>query len=123
MKTFLSAASVLVLLLGAAWLFLPQTMLARWAVQTDATGLYLGRRYGASLLGYAAMLWLAARAGEAAGRSAVLIGAALVAGLLALVSLAGVVTGIVGPGAWASVVIEAVLAAGFVHLLVGRRAR
>lgn len=121
MKTFLSVASVLVLLLGAAWLLVPETMLARWAVQTDATGLYLGRRYGASLFGYAAMLWLAAKATDSAGRSAVLIGGTLVAGLLALVSLAGVVKGIVGPGAWASVAIEAALAAGFVYLLTARR--
>ena len=122
MKTFLSVASVLVLLLGAAWLFLPETMLARWAVETDATGLYLGRRYGASLFGYAVMLWLAARLADSGGRSAILVGGALVAGLLALVSLAGVVMGIVGPGAWASVAIEAVLAAGFVYLLLARRA-
>lgn len=122
MKTFLSVASVLVLALGAAWLFLPETMLARWAVRTDATGLYLGRRYGASLFGYAAMLWLAARAPDSAGRTAVLVGGALVAGLLALVSLAGVVTGLVGPGAWATVAIEAVLASGFVYLLLARRA-
>ncbi len=42
--------------------------------------------------------------------------------LLTLLSVAGIVTGAIGPGAWGAVVIEALLAAGFLYYysLTGR---
>jgi len=52
MKTFLSVAAALIVVLGGAWLFFPEAMLGRWGVQTDAVGLFMGRRYGTMLLGF-----------------------------------------------------------------------
>ena len=37
-------------LLGTGWLFFPETMLGWWSVETDATGVYVARRYGGLLL-------------------------------------------------------------------------
>ena len=79
MKVFLSIVSVLMLLLGSGWLFFPEIMLRSWSVQTDATGVYVGRRYGGLLFGYAAILWLCRAAGPSAARGAILGGGALVA--------------------------------------------
>ena len=84
MKTFLSVVSVLMVLLGTAWTCFPEAALHSWAVDTNAAGIYVGRRYGA-LFGYAAILWLARGAGPSEARTAI---------------LGGVVTGTVGPGAW-----------------------
>jgi hypothetical protein len=122
MKTFFSVVAVLMVLLGTGWLFFPQFMLASWAVASDATGIYVGRRYGGLLFGYAAILWLSRSAAPSAARRAILGGGAFVAGLLTLLSLMGVVGGGIGPGAWAAVVIEALITAGFVYYFVAERA-
>jgi hypothetical protein len=121
MKLFLTVVSILMVLLGAGWLFAPETMLGWWSVQSDATGVYMGRRYGGLLFGYAAILWLCRSAGPSAGRTAVLGGGAFVTALVALLSLWGVVSGTIGPGAWGAVVIEAALAGGFLHYLQAER--
>jgi hypothetical protein len=123
MKVFLSIVSVLLLLLGSGWLLFPETMLGWWSAQTDATGVYVARRYGGLLFGYAAILWLSRSAGPSAGRAAILGGGAIVTALVALLSLWGVVTGTVGAGAWGAVVIEAVLAAGFSYYFLAEQAQ
>lgn len=122
MKVFLSVAAVLMVLLGGGWLLVPEAMLGRWGVKTDSVGVFLGRRYGTMLLGYATILWLARGAGPSSARSAILSGGALVAALVATVGVTGVVSGTIGPGGWPTVFVEAVLAGGFVYfLLAGRK--
>ena len=123
MKMFLSVVSVLMVLLGAGWLFFPETMLARWDVETDHIGVYVARRYGGLLFGYAAILWFGRTSGPSAARAAILGGGALVTTVVTLLSLVGVVTGAIGPGAWGSVVIEALLAAGFVYYFFSSRSQ
>ena len=122
MKVFLSIVSVLMLLLGSGWLFFPETMLGWWSVQTDGTGVYVARRYGGLLLGYAAILWRSRAAEPSAGRAAILGGGAFVTALVALLSLWGVLTGTIGAGAWGAVVIETVLAAGFIYYFLAEQA-
>ena len=99
MKVFLSIVSALMVLLGTGWLLFPETMLGLWSVKTDATGVYVARRYGGLLFGYAAILWL----GRASGPSAI--------------------TGAIGRGAWGAVVMEAVLTAGFLYYFLAERAQ
>lgn len=123
MKAFFSTVAVLMVLLGTGWLFFPEAMLSSWGVHSDATGVYVGRRYGAVLFGYAAILWLGRAAGPSVARAAILGGAAVVSALVAVVSLAGVLTATIGPGAWAAVVIEGLLAAGFTYYFVAERAQ
>ena len=121
MRMFFSVVSLLMLLLGSGWLFLPETMLGFWSVQTDPVGVYVGRRYGGVLFGYAAILWLGRAAAASPARAAILGGGALVTTLVALLSLTGVLGGTIGPGAWGAVVIEAALAGGFGYFLLKER--
>jgi hypothetical protein len=96
MKVFVSVVAVLMLLLGSGWLFFPKAMLASWSVQSRA-------------------------AGASAARAAILGGGAFVTALVTLLSLLGVLTGTIGPGAWGAVVIEAGLTGGFVYYLMAER--
>ena len=122
MKVFLSVAAVLIAVLGCAWLFLPEAMLGRWGVQTDPVGLFMGRRYGTMLLGYAVILGLSRAAGPSAARTAILVGGAIVTGSITLVSVGGILNGTIGPGAWITAGVEALLAGGFLYFLVVGRA-
>lgn len=87
------------------------------ARDSHATGTFVGRRYGAAFLGYAAMLWLSRASGPSSARTAILGGGALVAAMVTVLSLAGVITSTIGPGGWITVVIEALLTAGFLYCL------
>jgi hypothetical protein len=73
MKTFLSVVSVLMIILGAGWLFFPEAMLGSWSVRTDPTGVYVSRRYGGLLFGYAAILWLGRASGPSSARAGAVI--------------------------------------------------
>ena len=115
MKIFLGVATGLTMFLGVVWLFLPQSMLASWGVRADPITVYMARRYGGLFFGYAAILWLARATGPSPARTAILAGGAIVTSVMAIVSLVGVVTGVVGPAVWSAVVIEVLLTAGFVY--------
>ncbi len=115
MKILFSVAAALTLLLGVAWLFFPHSMLTSWGVQPDPVSAYMARRYGGLFFGYAAILWLGRASGPSPARTAILAGSAIVTAVMAIVSLVGVLTGVVGPAAWSAVVIEVLLAAGFAY--------
>jgi hypothetical protein len=120
-KTLFSIAAGLTLLLGIVWLFLPGVMLSSWGVQADDVTVYMSRRYGGLFFGYAATLWLARASEPSRARTAILTGGAVVTTVMAVVSLVGVMTGVVGPVVWSAVVIEALLAGGFVYYCVTGR--
>ena len=121
MKVFLSVVAVLMVLLGSGWLFFPEAMLASWSVQSDSAGVYMARRYGGLLFGYAAILWLARGAAASAAWAAILGGGGFVTALVTLLSLLGVVRGTIGPAAWGAVVIEALLTGGFLYYFIAER--
>lgn len=115
MKTFLTIAAALTLLLGIAWVAAPQAMYDSWNVYPDDLRAYMGRRYGGMFFGYSAMLWLARVSGPSPARTAILAGGAVVTTVMAIISIAGALSGVVGPMIWISVAIEALLAAGFIY--------
>ena len=121
MKTLFSVAAGVTLLLGVGWLAFPQAMLSWWSVESDAVGVYVARRYGGLLFGYATILWLGRSSTSSPARTAILAGGAVVTGVMTILSLFGVMTGVVGPAAWGAVVIEAVLAAGFIYYYASAR--
>ena len=118
MKALFSAAAVLTLLLGLAWLLIPAVMLESWGVGGDAVTLYVARRYGALFFGYCTILWFAREAPASPARTAILAGGLVVSTLMAVVSAVGVLTGTVGPLVWSAAAVEVLLAAGFGYQLL-----
>jgi hypothetical protein len=116
MKTFLAIVAVLFGLLGVAWLLLPRFMLnVLGAPETDPITVYMARRYGALFLGYAVIAWLGRVSSAPPARAPILAGGAVVVGVLAILSLVGAASEIVGPAIWGVVVAEVLLAAGFIY--------
>ena len=121
MKYLFGIAAAMTALLSIVWLAIPARMLEQWGMRADPAAIYMSRRYGAGFVGYALILWLARAAGPSPARTAILAGGAAVTGVFAIVSLAGVLTGVAGPFAWSAFVIEAALAAGFGYYLATGR--
>ena len=115
-RTFFGLTTVFTAMLGVSWFVAPGTMLGQWGVPApDAAALYVARRYATMFFGYSVLLWLAREAtGSPAGR-AICAGGAVVTGVMAVVTLQGLNTGVVtGPMVWSAAVAEVLLAAGFV---------
>ena len=115
MKTFFLITAVLTMLLGIAWVLLPQTMLESWGAYSNEIGEYMGRRYGAMFFGYSIIFWLVRSAGPSPMRRAILAGGVVATSVMAVLSLVGVLGGVVGPLMYSTVAIEALLAAGFIY--------
>lgn len=113
MRALFVATAALLALLGVSWLLAPETMLSLWGAQGDPITTYMARRYAVLFFGYAVILWLSRTAPASPARDAILAGTTVVAGVMAIVSLFGVLTGTVGPAAWIAVVIEVALATSF----------
>ena len=108
-------------LLGARFVFAGDSALRQWGVEESAGALLVARRIGAIYLGLALMFFLGRTAGPSAIRSAVCLVAAGGVALLAGLGLFEFRARRVGAGIFASVVAEAVLAAGFVWVWWGGR--
>lgn len=115
MRTLFTVVTLLMILLGTGWMFFPEAVLSSWNVEPDASVVYIGRRYGGLLFGYAAILWLSRASEPSSARTAILAGGAVATGVMTIVSLVGVLSGVVGPAAWAAVVVEGILAVAFTY--------
>jgi hypothetical protein len=113
-----SIAAIVTGALGLAFLIAPDFMLAGWGVKADHAIVFMTRRYGAALFGYAVILWFARAAAASPARHAIATGGFVVTAVVAVISLFGVLSGTVGPMAWSAVVIEVLLAAAFGYLLL-----
>lgn len=114
------ATSIASLLLGLGWLFAGSLVLKRWRVEANPVALLVGRRLGAAYLGIAVILFAARSAPASELRTAVAAGLLAALVLLAVLGLLELKSGRAGKGILASVVLELVLAAGFLSVLLAR---
>ena len=107
--------------LGLGYLFAGALMVGRWQIQSTESVLLLSRRIGAIYLGLSVMLFLARSAPVSVTRTALSAGAAVLLSLLALLGVYEFTAGHAGPGILVSVVIESLLALGYIRILFTER--
>jgi hypothetical protein len=113
-KLVLSASAAAFGIFGAGWFVAPGLFYKYWGIVPDAN-LYMGRRYGAFMLGLMAISWLARNAPNSQARRAILTGSLVCWVLTDALSLYGALT--LGLNAWWPFGIELVLALGFAWAL------
>jgi hypothetical protein len=110
------AATGLLAVFGTGWLFLPGAMARYWKmVPSDALD-YMGRRYGAVLLGIGVAVWLARGALNTQARRALMIGALVALAPTTALSLYGALA--MGLNAWPPFAVELALTLGMTWALV-----
>lgn len=107
------ATSIAGLILGLGWLFAGTLLLKRWGLETNASGLLVGRRLGVVYVTTALLLFLGRSAPPSELRSVVAISMLASMGLLALLGLIEFKAGRAGKGILASVAVEIILAGSF----------
>ena len=123
-RTVATITSVLLLLLGAGYLFAGGTVVGRWDLQATDGVLLVARRIGAIYTGLSVLFFMAKNVPASTARNAMSAGAVAVLSLLVILGVYEYVEGRVGTGIFVSAGIESLLAIGFVSVLVAdRRAR
>src|SRR5262245_4959689 len=114
-KLVMSTTAALIGIFGLGWLIMPDVMGNYWRIDPGGNLNYMGRRYGAFMLGLVAALWLARNATNTQARRALMIGALVALAITTAISLYGALA--LALNAWPAVTIEFVLVMGFVWVL------
>jgi hypothetical protein len=114
-KLVLTATSLLIGNFGVGWLIVPDVMGSYWRMEPGDNLNYMGRRYGAFMLGLVAALWLARNAPNTQARRALMMGALIALALTTAISLYGALA--LTLNAWPAVSVEFLLVMGFVWVL------
>src|SRR5262245_33102319 len=113
-KVALTASAVAFGIFGAGWFLVPGTFYKYWAIVPDPD-LYMGRRYGAFMLGLMVISWLGRNAANSQARRAILVGSLVCWVLTDALSLYGALA--LRLNAWWPFVVELALAIGFAWVL------
>lgn len=113
-KLVLSLSAAALGIFGAGWFFLPDLFYRYWAIVPD-TNRYMGRRYGAFMLGLMVISWLVRSLPNTQARRAILIGSLVGWVLTDALSLYGALA--LGLNAWWPFGVELGLVVGFVWVL------
>ncbi len=113
-KRALTATSLLAVF-GAGWLMTPSLMARYWNMVPNQALDYMGRRYGAVLIGLGVTVWLARNALNTQARRALMIGALVALAPTTALSLYGALA--LGLNAWPPFAIELVMTVGIAWVL------
>lgn len=120
-RTIAVITAIVALALGLGYLFVGAIVVGRWQIQPTESVLLLSRRIGVIYLGLSVMLFLARSAPVSVTRTAISAGAAVLLSLLALLGVYELTVGHAGPGILVSIVIESLLALGYIRVLFTER--
>jgi hypothetical protein len=112
-QTFASVAAVVSVVTGMAALLAPAQLAGVFGVTLDDVGSSLTRLLGSAYLGYAAIVWFARDVRDIAARRAIAFGNLVSWALSAVVTTAGVATGLAGTQSWLLVALAVVFTAGW----------
>jgi hypothetical protein len=105
------------LVLGVGYLFVGALVVGRWQIEPTDSVLLLGRRMGALYLGLSVIFYLARSAPLSVVRTALCAGVAVTCSLLAILGVYEFSAGRAGSGIFVSVLVEALLALGYIWML------
>ncbi len=113
-KNIAVLTSIIAFLLGIGYLFFGSIVISRWAIEPTNDVLLFGRRMGSFYLGLSIIFFLSRSLTLSTARKALSIGAVVTLSLLALLGIFEYTSGNVGSGILVSIIIEALLAIGYI---------
>jgi hypothetical protein len=116
-KTLAVITAILMLVLGAGYLFAGTVFVGRWQIQPTESVLLFGRRIGALNLGFSVGFFLARNAPVSVARTALCAGVAIGCSLLAVLGVYEFSAGRAGGGILVSAIVESLLAIGYIWIL------
>lgn len=105
--------AVVALVFGIAFVLVPVPLMSLYGVTLSPAGIIVGRLFGAALIGFGALTWLAKDAAESEARGAIVLALFIGDVIGFVVALLGQLSGVINPLGWSTVVIYLLLALGF----------
>jgi hypothetical protein len=111
-RTFILVQAIIALVYAIGFLLIPGSLSELYGAVATPSALLAFRYFGVALLGIGLIFWFAKDIGDPATRDALLTGAGSANAVGVIVSLWGVIAGIMNPLGWSVVVLYVALAAG-----------
>ena len=105
--------AVLAAVFGLAFVIAPGQAASLYGVTADAQFRYLAQLFGAALVGFAVLTWVARNATASDARKAIVLALFVSNALGFVLALLGQMAGVANPMGWSTVVIYLILALGF----------
>jgi hypothetical protein len=116
-KMFLTIGSIFAILYGIGFLLLPGPSIALYGTEPEPHLILLVRYFGSALLGFGVLQWLGKDFRDWEAVRAVMVAIIILNGVGLLVTLSGMVDGLLNSTAWVSIVVYALFLAGALHCL------
>ena len=115
LRTLMLVNTVVAFIFGVSFVVAPGQTMALYLIPADAPLLLTGQLFGACLVGFAVLTWLARNAGESDARRAIVLSLFVGDAVGFVVSLIGQLGGVLNSLGWLNVAIYLVLALGFAY--------
>lgn len=115
LKTFLGVSAVILGVFGLSMTLNSSNMAKGFGLDLNDLGRVLFRDLGTTLIGVAFINWMARGLQDAKALKVVVAGNLVMQSLGAVVNVANISQGYIGPSAWGGVLLHVVLAAGFAY--------
>jgi hypothetical protein len=115
LKTLLIINAAIAAVFGLAFVLVPSQVASLYGVEANAAMDYMGRLFGAALIGYAFLTWLARNANESTARSAIVLALLIGNGVGFAVALISQINGVVNALGWSTVAAYLLLGLGYAY--------
>ena len=113
LSTLMVINAVVALVFGLAFVLMPGRVVSYYAVTLNEGGLFVGQLFGAALIGFAVLTWLARNSGANEARQAILLALFVSDAVGFVVALLAQLAGVANSLGWSTVAIYLLLALGF----------
>lgn len=120
-RNITTATAIIAFVLGIGYLFFGSLVVSRWQIEPTESVLLLGRRMGSLYFGISIIFFMSRDLPFSKARTALIIGAVVTLSFLALVGIYEYSFWPVGAGILVSIIIESLLAIGYIVVLFNER--
>lgn len=113
LKTLMTINAIVAIVFGVAFVIVPTQAYSLYDITADEQLIYMGQLFGAALIGFALLTWMARNATDSDARKAIVLALFISNGIGFVVALIGQLGNVVNAFGWSTVAIYLLLALGF----------
>ena len=113
LKTLMIINAIVAIVFGVAFVIVPAQVYSLYDVTPNEQLKYMGQLYGAAIIGFALLTWMARNATDSDARRAIVLALFICNGICFIVALIGQLSNVVNALGWSTVAIYLFFALGF----------
>jgi len=113
LKTLMIINAIVAIVFGVTFVIIPAQAYSLYDITPDEQLIYMGQLFGAALIGFALLTWMARNATDSDARRAIVLALFIADGIGFVVALIGQLSNVVNALGWSTVAIYLLLASGF----------